>query len=864
MGINSSKDFLQKRVDYLEEVNRKITNSLEVVKNLANFQNKIGNRYDLQTIFSESTEKIIELIDFKSIAFLLYDIQNYEFTIEHVYPQFLKSDFLVEVDNQIEDGSFAWTLSQKRPVFVKPLQLDDSYELILHVLSTDKMVLGMFFGQLKVPKDEIFHESLELLTVALNTTSFAIENYKLYSEVDEYSKGLERRVKEKTSDILGINKKLKVEIEIRKTAERELITHKAYFEALFNSSPVAVVSLDNSSSIVMANPKFLSLFGYESDEIIGRGINELIVPDDMKDDRFWHEGEITDKSKIETVRKRKDGSTTEVAISWSPLVIGKTKGGVLAIYEDITARKSYEKNLEKSRELAEEATELKTEFLTNMSHEIRTPLNAILGMCELVMETELDREQQEYIEVVRASSEGLYSLVNDILDFSQLEAGKMKLDISEFNLQELIEGVADIFSLQCDKKSIELLYYIPIGTPLIVMGDVTRIRQILINLVSNAVKFTNTGHIFIKVENSRIRKDSTSRFKFAVEDTGMGIAEEHRLKIFEKFSMADNSLARKFGGTGLGLNIVKSLIQIMNGKLTLKSRLGKGCTFITYIDLPVIERSRKTVFRKESSAISLIVDQDGKSRKVLSETLKSQNVKILECLNRQEPLTLIKGNNKITSVIINCTNSMDLVQQIRKDSELDYLKMILIVSKSSLNNLSKIKNGIWLTKPIKERQLLAAVDLINKDKDTYKEVLNRVEEPESDAEITKKVLLVEDNLQNQEILRKMLKLGGYQVIVAANGKEAVHAVAADSFDAVIMDIQMPVMDGLEATEQIRKNEKSAKKKKVPIIALTAHAISDYRNKCLSAGMDDYLTKPVKKQILLDKVESWASRVTIVD
>ncbi len=864
MGVSSSKDFLQKRVEYLEEVNRKITNSLEVVIDLANFKNKIGNEYERTAIFSESTEKILELIDFKAIAFLLYDVQNYEFTIEHLYPQFLKSDFLVEVDKQIENGSFAWTLNQKGPVFVKPLQLDDSSELILHVLSTDKTVLGIFFGQLKVPKDEIFHESLELLTVALNTTSFAIENYKLYSEVAEHSKGLEKKVKEKTFDILQINEKLKSEIEIRKSAEQELKTHKVYFEALFNSSPVAVIALDNSFNIVMANPRFLSMFGYELDELIGHDINGLTIQEGKKEEQLWNEAARITQAQVETRHKRKDGSTIEVAISWSPLIINNAQVGVLAIYKDITERKLYEKSLKLAKELAEDATESKSKFLTNMSHEIRTPLNAILGMCELVMDTELDREQKDYVEVVRASSEGLFSIVNDVLDFSRLEEGKMKLDISEFNLRDLIEGVVDIFSLESDKKGIELLYQFPVGMALQVKGDVTRIRQILINLVANAIKFTKTGHVVIKVENGRIKKNSISRFKFVVEDTGIGIAHEHQEKVFEQFSLADNSLARKVGGAGLGLSIVKSLVQLMNGKLSLSSKPGEGCTFTIFINLQVLERESKTIVLKEFNNTILIVDKYEKSRKVLLEKLKSQNLKVVECTSQQRPLELIKSNKQITCIILNCANSMDLVKLVQKDSELDYVKMILIVSKSNLNNLKRIKDGIWLTKPIKEQQLFAAIDLVNKDLDTSEKALSLVEEPESRETVTPKVLLVEDNLLNQKTLKEMLKLGGYQVVLAENGEEAVNAVEENSFDAVIMDIQMPVMDGFEATEEIRKNEKSSKKKKVPIIALTAHAITGYKDKCLSAGIDDYLTKPVKKQILLDKIENWANKVTIIE
>lgn len=874
--LDSKKTYLKKRVAYLEEVNRKITASLDSIRNLTTFQKRIGNKHDLSAIFRESRERILDLIEFKTVAYYLYDEQSYDFVLQHAYPQFMQDYLLREVETQIDKGTFAWALNQKTPVVIKPDKLNRDFELVFHSLTTESKTLGMFVGQLNVVKEQVYHESFELLSIALMMTSLAVENAILYRDIERLNRDLQHRVEERTAELAETNQRLKKEAEERLKAEEEVTTHKIYFEALLNSAPVAVVSLDCDFNVVMVNPQFETLFGYTLSEIQGKSVDSFIVPkeqlaDGMELTRRAFDGDI---SNVETIRCKRDGSPIHVAVSGSPVVVNGKRVGVLAIYEDISQRKRAEAEMKRAKEVAEAADRAKSEFLTNMSHEIRTPLNAIIGMNELVLDTEVTEEQREFLEVVQSSSEGLLSLLDNILDFSQIEAGCMQLESDEFRLTPLVEAVAKTFSVDADAKTIELICDIEPGMPDAVTGDPARLQQILLNLVGNAIKFTEKGEVHLQVRCRRagcippLRPD-TARYEFTIKDTGMGISQDHLESIFEKFSQGDNSSTRKFGGTGLGLSISRSLLELMGGKISVESQVGKGSTFCFHVDLPVDAKAGASADAAGAGLArcsALVIDDNDACRLVLRRMLEHWGLSITLAANGEQALNHLRRNgNKVDVVLADyempTMNGINVASAIRNELGLSDIKFVLLTPRSvSVETMvDELNLSGKVSKPVVQSKLLRVLTEILASPATSA-AAKHVQALASNA----RVLLVEDNLVNQKVVREILRKAGYQVSVAGNGQVAVELFRKNRFDLVLMDIQMPVLNGYEATREIRQLEDGLGGQRIPIIALTAHAIRGVREACYANGMDDYLTKPVQTSRLLELVSKWSSApVTVV-
>ncbi|MBL4817396.1 response regulator [Shewanella sp.] len=625
------------------------------------------------------------------------------------------------------------------------------------------------------------------------------------------------------------------------------------------------------SKQIICNPAYYSMLGYKSNEFpaLVSTLDDLIHPDDRIRVQEYREQYLGDPIGAYDIEFRMRGKSGQYhwllsrgrVVEFTPNNQPKRMVGT---HKDITRHKSNEVALLEAKQDAESANVYKSEFLANMSHEIRTPMNAIIGMLQLAERTELTPKQRDYLEKAGFSAQSLLRIINDILDFSKIEAGKLELERVAFPLDKVLDHALDLNALKSQQKGVELLLYAPVTAGLILEGDPLRLGQVLINMLSNAVKFTQTGEIELGCEDVGER-DHRITLKFWVRDTGIGISNEQQASLFDAFAQADGSTTRKYGGTGLGLSISKHLVSMMGGQMEVQSEMGVGSTFSFTISFEIAEEAEikpMIVPERLGHLKTLVVDDNPTALQIYSAVMRDFHFEVDTAANGSEALYKLEKSSVDLLLLDWMMPEMDGIQVIEEldrmvaDGRLDKRPIVIMMTAYAAEPLKEDadRSNIYamLQKPFKASALFDEIIGAFAEEPKVRTVIE-VEVEEVVDTHAGVVLLVEDNLINQQVATELLKSAGYEVDVADNGQIAIDMLAEKDFDAVLMDIQMPVMDGLTATKEIRKHFSL---QELPIIAMTAHAMSGDREKSLSAGMNAHITKPIVLNELFDTLSYW--------
>ncbi|HZJ56856.1 MAG TPA: response regulator [Clostridia bacterium] len=632
--------------------------------------------------------------------------------------------------------------------------------------------------------------------------------------------------------------------------------------------------------IIEANEAAVKAYGYSREELLSMSIFRLRGGDEnaLVENQMAMAGDTG--ILFEGVHARKDGSSFRVEVSSQGVTIDN-KRLLLSVIRDITERSKMMDELRDAKDEAETANRAKGEFLARMSHEIRTPMNGVLGMTELALSTELNNEQWEYITMAKESALSLLQIINDILDFSKIEAGRLEMDNSPFALNEIVGKVCDTLALRAHEKNLELMYYIDPDVPLNLVGDGVRLQQVLYNLLGNSVKFTDTGEISLDI-NMVKELDTSVMLSFEIRDTGIGIPGDKMDRLFQSFSQLEDTHTRKYGGTGLGLSIAKQLVEMMGGRMDVKSRVGEGSifTFTAYF-----AKGEQMIADPDSMVdISclriLVVDDNRANRIILEKILKRRGAYVASACDGVTAIQLmteyLEDNIPIDIILLDGhmpgMTGFEVAEHIKNHTGLKDTTIMMLTSMEIKDGMTKCKEmGIeaYLIKPIGEEELLDAISKTIHHKHTaHKETDGSIavfrEDQKGRRHGLGRVLIAEDNIINQKLATALLEKRGYSAISVSNGLEAIETIRDGiEFDMILMDVQMPEMNGLEATRRIREMEQITGNH-IPIIAMTAYAMKGDREKCIDAGMDGYVSKPLNPEVLYDILDRFSKPKIPVD
>lgn len=663
--------------------------------------------------------------------------------------------------------------------------------------------------------------------------------------------------------------------QIREQLEKESQLEDRYREIVENASDF-IFTLDRKGKFTSFNPAGERIFGYTRQEALRMTIQQLLAPEEREDALPI----LTTTAKIGgTMTTQARFCTRDHRVIWVEISARRTSAAssvfVLGVGRDITERKQIEEELKRARDAAEANTRAKSAFLANMSHEIRTPMNGVIGMSNLLLDTTLNETQKDFAETIRNSADALLTVLNDILDFSKIEAGKLALEKIDFNLRETVDETVELLAARAAGKNLELVAFVPLEVPIYLRGDSGRLRQILLNLLGNAIKFTETGEVGVHVSCEE-KKENEVRIRIEVTDTGIGLSPEEQERLFQPFSQADSSTTRRFGGTGLGLAISKQLVELMDGVIGVRSTPGKGSAFwfTMTLEKQPDQPSRSPVVPAEElrERRVLIVDDNATNRRIMEHYLAGWGMVTAKARDAQSALTAMRDATAAGQPFEIVTLDFEmpemdgvmLAKTIEADPALRGARLILCTSwDTSFDRIELQRAGIvhMMLKPVRQPELLQALLIsIGESRQNAEEILSPKREIGTRSPIPRlpssgvRVLVAEDNAVNQRVTLLQLNKLGYRAELAATGIEVLEALERGDYDVVLMDCHMPEMDGYEATKKIRQNPRHSQ---VKIIAMTANAMQGDRERCLAAGMDDYISKPTQLKDLRDAIVRWA-------
>ncbi|MCD4653692.1 response regulator [bacterium] len=729
---------------------------------------------------------------------------------------------------------------------------------------------------------------MELGKVAILETDGKIQNIDINHPLRQVYDSLELIIQDKNNLLESMQK-----------TTTELKKSESNLNILMDSVDAGVVILDiKTHEILFINPTALQLTGFTKTEILGHECHKLICPGKKGKCPISDEGKTIDRSEENVLHK--SGELIPVLKSVK-IIMYKGKLCLIETFFDIRElRKAQEERNKANKELrknmkkldvsnkialemakkAEQANIAKSEFLANMSHEIRTPMNGIVGMNSLLFETDLSSEQREYAKIIQTSATALLNIIGDILDFSKIEAGKLEFENLNFDIKSMLDDIAEMLTFKAESKNLELICLVMPEVPHLVIGDPGRLRQILVNLVNNSIKFTAKGEVSIIVDVDS-EDDNRVLLRFLIKDTGIGIPRDKLNSLFLPFQQADSASTRKYGGTGLGLSISKQLVTLMGGIIGVDSELGKGSTF--WFTISLVKQQIDTDKKIASSGVKiqssiktpriLGVDDNETNRRVLATLFDSWEYRNSTVANATSALEIlreaVRKNDPFDLAVIDMfmpgIDGLNLGKQIKNDPILKNTSLMLMTSLIKRIDTELIKQSgfdSYLPKPVKQSELFDNLSVllqgsVNTETGDDNQLVSRhTMGDERKREI--RLLLVEDNKINQKVAISILKKMGFAADIAENGLEAIHVLKKKKYDMVFMDCQMPEMDGYEATGKIRDQNTGVINPDIPVVAMTAHVMAGDREKCLDAGMDDYLSKPFKPQAISDMILKWCS------